>query len=114
MKNYISTGDIVTVAAPAGGVTSGQGVVVGSIFGVAVTTAAATADVAVQVEGVFDLAKKSGTAFSQGDKVSWDNVHAYADTPASTLYPCGYAVKAAGTSDTTVRVRLIESPTAAA
>jgi predicted RecA/RadA family phage recombinase len=35
MKNFIQDDDCITVAAPSGGVTSGGGVIVGSLFGVA-------------------------------------------------------------------------------
>lgn len=40
MKNFIQRGDMITVTAPTGGVTSGQGVLVGNLFGVAATTVA--------------------------------------------------------------------------
>ena len=43
-KNFIQDGDIITVAAPYD-VTSGGGLQVGGLFGVALTTAAAGADV---------------------------------------------------------------------
>ena len=33
MQNYIQNGQVITVAAPAGGVTSGEGLIVGNIFG---------------------------------------------------------------------------------
>ena len=35
MKNFIQRGDVITVTAPTGGVTSGQGVLVGNLFGIA-------------------------------------------------------------------------------
>jgi plasmid stabilization system protein ParE len=41
MKNYIQEGRMISVAAPAGGMASGDGVVVGALFGVASKTAAA-------------------------------------------------------------------------
>jgi predicted RecA/RadA family phage recombinase len=40
MKNSIQRGDMITITAPTGGVTSGQGVLVGNLFGVAATTTA--------------------------------------------------------------------------
>ena len=108
MKNYVSEGTVVTVAAPSGGVVSGQGVVVGSIFGVAVESAAATVDVAVQVEGVFDLAKDS-SVFSQGSKV-FATTSGIATLTTTQLGPIGYATIAALTGDATVRTRLAENP----
>ena len=35
MKNDIQKGDVITVPAPAGGTVSGEGVIVGNIFGIA-------------------------------------------------------------------------------
>ena len=34
MKNYIQPGNIITVTAPTGGVTSGTGLLVGNLFGI--------------------------------------------------------------------------------
>ena len=66
MKNYIQDGETVTMTAPYT-VTSGEGVIVGSIFGVAQTDAASGAAVSLVTEGVFDLmlqlARDQGTAF---------------------------------------------------
>ena len=39
-RNYIQNGHVITVTTPAGGITSGEGLIVGSIFGVAAYTAA--------------------------------------------------------------------------
>lgn len=39
MKNFIQTGAMITVPAPTGGVASGQGMIVGGLFGIAATTA---------------------------------------------------------------------------
>ena len=38
MQNYIQNGHVITVAAPTGGTTSGEGLIVGNIFGHAVTS----------------------------------------------------------------------------
>lgn len=40
MKTFIQNGDVITVTAPTGGVASGDGVIVGSLFGIAAFTAA--------------------------------------------------------------------------
>ena len=57
MRNYVQEGETVTVAAPTGGVKSGDGVLVGALFGVACFDALQTAEVEIQTEGVFDLPK---------------------------------------------------------
>lgn len=57
MKNYIQEGRMITVAAPIGGVASGDGVVIGALFGVATKTAASGETVTLATDGVFDLPK---------------------------------------------------------
>jgi predicted RecA/RadA family phage recombinase len=72
MKNYIQTGDTLTVTAPAD-VSSGDLVVVGSIIGVAAYDAASGADVEVDTDGVFELPKVVTDVIGQGDKLYWDS-----------------------------------------
>lgn len=69
MKNYIQDGEVVTVAAPSGGVTSGAFVKVGSLTGVAQETAAEAAPVAIVRRGVFELGKTSAQAWTVGAKI---------------------------------------------
>lgn len=107
MKNWIQEGDTVTVTAPAA-VDSGGGVLVGSLFGVAMSNAAINENVEIVVEGVVDLPKASG-AITQGAKVYWDNTAKVVTTaagsnPANTLIGC--AILAAAVGDALVRVRL--------
>lgn len=66
MKNYIQDGEVITVAAPSGGVSSGDFVAVGSIRGVAQETAAETVPVAIVRRGVFELPKTSAQAWTVG------------------------------------------------
>lgn len=72
MKNFVQNGDIITVPAPSGGVTSGDGVLIGSLFGVAQATAAATVPVAIKTRGVFTLPKTSAQAWTVGALIYWD------------------------------------------
>lgn len=69
MKNFIQTGDSITVTAPIN-VVSGQGVLIGSLFGVAATTAATGDDVALSCRGVFAL--PAADLLAVGDPVEWD------------------------------------------
>jgi predicted RecA/RadA family phage recombinase len=71
MKNFISSGDIVTIPAPAA-VSSGDGVLVGTLFGVAVTDADSGANVAIKTTGVFTLPKTSAQAWTVGAAIYWD------------------------------------------
>jgi predicted RecA/RadA family phage recombinase len=102
------------VAAPAGGVTAGDGVVVGALFGVANKTAAAGEMVTIATEGVFDLPKLASAVIAAGDKVSWDDTAKQVNLPGAACYPIGIAIEAAGNGAATVRVRLDGIATAAA
>jgi predicted RecA/RadA family phage recombinase len=68
MKNFIQRGDMITVTAPTGGVTSGQGVLVGSLFGVAATTAAEGESVEIDTVGVYELPKLVSAVIAAGDR----------------------------------------------
>jgi predicted RecA/RadA family phage recombinase len=57
MKNFVQPGDVVTLTAPSGGVSSGDLVVIAAMCGVCATDAAEGAEVEVKTTGVFDLPK---------------------------------------------------------
>lgn len=104
MKNYIAPGEVVTLPAPAPGVSSGDVVQVGAFVGVAAYDAATGEDVEVALTGVFEL-PKGAEQINVGDRCYWDgsNVTAAADPSDVRI---GVAAKTAATNDTTVRVRL--------
>ncbi|MBF0437441.1 MAG: DUF2190 family protein, partial [Magnetococcales bacterium] len=104
MKNWILSGDTVTVVAPAA-VNSGEGLMVGSLFGVAVSTAAINENVEISTTGVVDLPKASG-AITQGAKIYWDNTAKNITTTVGTNTLIGCAIVAAAVGDATARVRL--------
>lgn len=107
MKNQVQNGDMIDVAAPAGGTTSGAGVLVGTaLFGVAANTVAAGAQVSIAVNKVWDLAKVSAMAFAVGDLVYWDNTAKLCTNVSSANTKIGVAVAAAANPSATVRVRL--------
>ena len=107
MKNFVAVGNILTLPAPAA-LTSGRGVLIGSIFGVAQTDAANGEDVAILVTGVFELPKAASQAWTVGAKVYWDAANARCTTVASGNTLIGVAVLAVGSGagETTGRVRL--------
>jgi predicted RecA/RadA family phage recombinase len=72
MKNYIQPGDTVKVVAPAS-ITSGDGVLVGLLFGIAVTDAGSGDDVQIKTQGVFELPKVSTEVWAPGDLIYWDD-----------------------------------------
>lgn len=105
MKNFIQAGNVVTLPAPTGGVLSGGGMLVGSIFGVAAYDAAQGADVECALTGIFELPKATG-AITVGAKVYWDNTAKNVTTTSSGNSLIGVAARPATSDDATVQVRL--------
>lgn len=114
MKNFIQAGHHIDITAPSGGTTSGAGLVVGSLFGVASITAAEGEAAVMTTTGVFELPKLSTAVFAAGGKVSWDATNSRCDAPGTGKYPIGVAIAAAGNGTTTAKVRLDGIATAAA
>lgn len=106
MKTYIQRGEAVTVTAPAN-VTSGAGVLVGALFGVALVDAASGASVDIQTEGVVTLPKASG-AINEGVRVFWDSTNSNVTTTTTSNFCIGWAVGPGnyGSGATTINVKL--------
>lgn len=107
MENYVQEGAIVTMAAPAN-LAAGAGVVIGGLFGVAVSAALSGADVPVLTRGVVNLPKAAGS-IAPGVLVYWDDTNKRATTTASGNRPIGYhagKVANAGAADTLMLVLL--------
>jgi predicted RecA/RadA family phage recombinase len=102
MKNFTAPGNMVSIAAPAGGVLSGQVVILANIVGIAACDAAAGAPVELAVEGIFSLAKTPADVLTAGGiaKVAAGVVGA-----AGTM-AIGWIVANAAAGSTTVLVRL--------
>ncbi|WP_149139794.1 DUF2190 family protein [Gemmobacter caeruleus] len=107
MKNYVQPGNTITLTAPYA-VTSGDGLLIGSIFGVAAGTAAVGEAVEAALTGVYDLKKVASQAWAAGDKVYWDNTakEATKTTTSNTLIGVAVVAVAGGAGDTIGRVRL--------
>lgn len=73
MKGYQNYGDKVELTAPGGGVLVDVGYVIGAIFVVAESTAAATVKFTGQKRGVVRLLKNTSEAITEGQKVFWDD-----------------------------------------
>lgn len=71
MKNFLQEGEKFTYVA-GGTVTSGDFVMVGGLHGVAENSGGSGDTITVLRCGVFELAKATGAAWSQGDRLFWD------------------------------------------
>jgi len=107
MKNYVQPGNTITLTAPYA-VVSGDGLLVGSVFGVAAGTAALGEAVEAALVGVFDLKKVASQAWAQGDKIYWDNTNKETTKTATSNTLIGVATEAVanGAGDVVGRVRL--------
>ena len=114
MKTFIQPGNVISVVAPAGGVTSGKGLIIGSLFGIATCDALEGESVEIAIAGVHKLAKDPTAVISFGDRVAWDDSEKRIVLPGAGLYPVGVATTAAGDGAATVMVRLDGIATVAA
>lgn len=106
MKNLVmQSGRNPTVAAPYD-VASGDGCLVGSLFGVASTTVVSGKDVAIDTGGVYALKKTAGQTFTVGAKAYWDNTAKSVTGVSSGNTLIGVALKIAAGGDATATVRL--------
>lgn len=105
-RTFVQPGNSIDAVAPAGGVSSGDVVVVGSLVGVAETNAAEGETYALTLTGVHRLPKAVGAILAGA--VVWFDAAAGKVVAATGigLWPLGAAVAAAGTNDTEVLVRL--------
>jgi predicted RecA/RadA family phage recombinase len=105
MKNFIQRGEILTLAAPYD-VASGEGLLVGAIFGVATSAALSGAAVETSVCGVHELAKTSAQAWTVGAKIYWDDTAKVCTTVTTSNTLIGVAVAAAANPSAAGLVRL--------
>jgi predicted RecA/RadA family phage recombinase len=107
MNNFLKPGKRMTYTAPAGGVTSGGGYLIGALFVVAASTAAAGTSFEGDTEGMFTLAKTTGEgALIEGQPVYWDVANSKATIDHTIGLPIGTVAAAALTADTSCSVRL--------
>ena len=102
--NYIQPGRSITVAAPTGGVLSGQGVLIGTLFGIAQYDAVEDAEVEILTEGVVEIGKTSALAIGVGDRLFWDDTNKLVNKTTTAQQQVGVAVAAAANPSATVKM----------
>lgn len=107
MKNHVQEGRYIEVVLPYAR-TGGQGVQIGSLFGVCVTDGASGASVNIDTESVYDLeaATGAGTNATFGAAAYWDDAAKKVTPQASTHLQIGVFLAAKATTDAVARVRL--------
>lgn len=109
MKTKFSEGSPIDVTVPSGGCTAGAGLLINGFFCVPVTTAAQGDVVSTHVTGVFDLTSDTGTAWSFGDVLYWDNTNKRLTKTSTSNTKVGQCVADKTSAATTGRIRLIPS-----
>lgn len=95
MKNYVQPGDMITITAAAA-LLSGDGVLQGTLFGVAAGDIANGAEGEIQTVGVFTLPKIGAQAWTVGAAIYWDATNLRCTTTATGNTLIGKAVVAVG------------------
>lgn len=102
--NYIAPGDIVTLVATETTL-SGDGVLNGLLFGVAITDAGSGDNVECKTTGIWRLPKVSAQAWTVGQQIYWDDGNDRCTTVDNNV-PIGAAVAVAANPSATGLVRL--------
>lgn len=106
MKNKISSGKLVNVTLAAD-IASGAGLLVGALFGVAVTAGKSGDVIAVDTDGEFELPAATGAALTVGQLAYWDvtNKRVTGTAADNTLIGHVTVAKASAAAVATVRIR---------
>lgn len=105
MQNYVQSGKVLELTAPSGGVTSGVPVLIGDLLVVPVASADETEKFSGEVVGVFECAKATGEAWTEGDTLYWDNGNSRFTSTASGNYKAGVVAEAAASAAALGKVR---------
>lgn len=105
MKNYIQTGENITITAAAAG-TSGNGLLLGKLFGVLMADVKVGEEVELKLVGVFELSKTEAQAWTVGAAIYWDDTNKVCTTTATGNTKIGHAVEVAANPSTAGIVRL--------
>lgn len=103
---YVQAGKVLDFTNAGSAIASGEGVLIGTKLGVALTAIAAGATGAVQICGVFTLPKLSTDNITQGAAVYWDSTNKRLTLTSAGNTLAGVAAAAAAASTTSVNVLL--------
>lgn len=107
-NNFVQPGKALDFVVPTGGVTSGQGLLIGNVFGVVSNTEVAGEVSVINTKGVWSLAK-AAVAITAWEKLYWDNkLKVVTNIPAGNHF-IGYATKAKLSGDAEAEVVLVPS-----
>lgn len=108
-KNYVQPAEVIDFTAAAN-VSSGSGVAVGVLLGVALGDVATGDTGRAAIEGGFELPKLSTAVITRGASLIWDISEGrfiITSAAAGDLVGCAVAIEPAGNGDATVVAKLI-------
>lgn len=105
-QSYKAPGKVLTLVAPYARASSGLGAKVGAIFGVSLDAVANAVEGEFDTEGVHELAKTSAQAWTQGQKIYWDDTNKRCDSDATVGMLIGAATAEAANPTATGMVKL--------
>jgi predicted RecA/RadA family phage recombinase len=113
MKNFVQPGNVVSISAPKA-MASGEGILIGKLFGISTKATTAAGVIEMLIEGVVSMKKAAGLgAFNEGDAVTFDSVsQTIVASGTAGAHVVGLCVEASSPDDPTYAwVKLIPSTT---
>lgn len=107
MKNFIHSGETLTLTAPVGGVVGGTPVKIGSLVVIPTVTVAAGLPFEGRTSGLFTLPTDTGTAYAEGDTLYWDAGNSRFTKSSAGNTKCAIAAAAKASGDASASIRLI-------
>lgn len=106
MKNFIKSGNVLTLT-PGAAVASGVGYLFGtSLFGVAAEDCVISTPGEFVTEGVVEIGKTSALAISVGDRLFWDATNKVVNKTTTAQQCVGIAVSDAANPSATVMMKI--------
>jgi len=108
-KNFVSSGSVLDLVAPSGGVVAGKAYLIGALLVIALVSAAEGDTFAGQLDGVWELdaaTHATTQAIAEGGPVYWDATAGKATATATGNTLIGAAVEAKVSTVATVKVNL--------
>lgn len=98
MNTLVVTGRSIEVAAPSGGLESGQPYLVGKLVGISANKYKEGETAVISLVGAHDVPKATGAVWNQGDILYWDDSAKNFTKTSSANTQAGYAFVGAGSS----------------
>jgi predicted RecA/RadA family phage recombinase len=106
MNNQTQKGDALYATAPGGGFVSGNGYLIGAVFGIAGFSCAAGATGVLWLQGVYQLPKLNASAWAFGDPIYWDTGNNWCTNVEGTFRRIGTAADQGGSANPTASAQV--------